>query len=327
MSGWRPERNFYFGVARVEPVVEAPGSSLQSIDRGDELTELEAQGAVAEARKRDATTVRASTEAFDAARGRESFETRQGLTIIGAVPKSFAVRGGGSPDDLFQENTAWHVRGRGDRPQSVLVELDGGNWLATSILPQFIGTILVKDGLAATLNYAPARSGSYPRASFDEIAQLLNRWTALMHQGQYGDAADFTNAAESLRKYRHSNPSLGILAAYAFERAGAIDQIDDIAWRFAEKGQPIPFDVAMLSTVPVERTPLGLEMIVHGQRGQVAGSFPMLAQGWSFIDPSDNYVHPALIELRSGLRPALWTTLSADAGKQLATLIHKGELS
>ncbi len=73
--------------------------------------------------------------------------------------------------------------------------------------------------------------------------------------GQTADYAELKQSAEQFREYKHRNPSLGILAAYAYERAGIIDQIDDIADWFAEVGQPIPFDVAMLSTHRIKKEP------------------------------------------------------------------------
>jgi hypothetical protein len=38
------------------------------------------------------------------------------------------------------------------------------------------------------------------------------------------------------------------MAAYAYERAGDLEEIDSIAAYFARESQPIPLDVAMLST-------------------------------------------------------------------------------
>ena len=134
-------------------------------------------------------------------------------------------------------------RGRALQPHSVMVELPGGTWLAACILPQFVGTVVVKGGLAASINYAPARHGLFLRE--EESASIVSRWTALMHHGLYGTDPELTHVATALRMHKHSNPSLGILAAYAYERAGLIEEVDDIAWWFAHRRQPIPFDVAI----------------------------------------------------------------------------------
>lgn len=51
-----------------------------------------------------------------------------------------------------------------------------------------------------------------------------------------------------------------------------------------------------------------------------------MTQGWSFLDPEDKFVTPAMMKLRHGLLPSLWTTLREKEGKQLAKLIHEGKL-
>jgi hypothetical protein len=342
VPGWRPERNWYLGLKQTPQPEDTrrrltPASVRKA--RQQKRAAMRAQKAVAEATGRDEMNVRASTKAFAAVQGRESFETRQGLTIIGATPTAFVVRGrevsqGTTPnDDLFKERDAWHVRGKTRKSQSVLVKLEGGSWIATCLLPQFVGTVVVKEGLAASINYAPARGGQYRWESFEEIAPLLNRWTALMHQGRYADTDEIAHVASTLRKEKHSNPSLGIFAAYAYERAGVIDEIDDIAWWFALASQPIPFDIAMLSTVPLKRLHGEWTMAPRRPPGRfrriapVAGSFPLLTQGWSFLDPTDKFVHGALFDLRAGLLPALWTTLRADEGQKLAELVRNGKLT
>jgi hypothetical protein len=71
---------------------------------------------------------------------------------------------------------------------------------------------------------------------------------ALMHQGRFGDLNDLKKLGDQLRQYKHVNPSLGILAAYAYERAGDLKAIDSVTTYFAQAGQPVPFDVALLST-------------------------------------------------------------------------------
>ncbi len=291
----------------------------------------EASGAAARQNVKDArraadAAVAKNERIFAAGEGRETFETQQGLSIIDARPVAIAMRPG-EQGDLFLERGAWHIRGHGGEPQPVAIELDNGNWIGSCILPHFVGTIVVHGHVAASVNYAPSRNGPFPRESFREIAPLLNRWTALMQQGRYGDYAELDRAANGLRQYKHSNPSLGILAAYAYERAANLEQIDDIARWFVEMGQPVPFDVALLSTGTVTRTGNRLTISVSdGRNGQVAGAFPLLAQGWSFLDGDDESSTPALLALRPGLLPGLWTTFRAEEGRRLAALLSGGTL-
>lgn len=285
-----------------------------------------ARQAVERAEQRIDAAASKNRDLFAASEGRESFETRQGLTIIGANPVRIECRSG-ERAQLFRENDIPNVRGFGDKPQTIMIELDGGNWIGACIIPQFVGTVVVKDGAAASVNYAPARGGAFPRESFEQIAPVVNRWMALMHQGRFGNYEDLKNAASILRQYKHQNPSLGVLAAYAYERAGDIPEIDSIIDYFLEAGQPVPFDVAMLSTKPIARA---VDALIiprrNGSAAKVAGSFPLMTQGWSFLDPEDEFIHPAIFDLRRGLLPSLWTTFRASEGAKLAGLIHEGEL-
>jgi hypothetical protein len=333
--GWRPERNYYlglktsrryrqggppFGAGRNEPRDEGPGAPALA-DR--------AKVAVAVAQRE--LEARTSEMEFASTIGRETFETRQGLTIIGETPRRFITFGRRRKGDLFQEGGAWHIRGDGENPSSVLIELKSGTWIATCMLPEFVGTILIKEGLAASLNFLPARDGRYRQESFRRVAPTVNRLTALMHQGRYGDPAVLTKAAESIRRYKHSNPSLGILAAYAYERAGVIDEIDDMAVWFAREEQPVPYDVAMLSTMKIDpgnpgRLLFSKSSFFGRKTVAVGGSFPLMTQGWSFLDPADETIHRELFRIRAGLLPSLWTTLKPKAGRRLAKLLEDGSL-
>jgi hypothetical protein len=329
MPGWRPERNFYFGRDA------APKRDFSDVRAGSS-SDLESRPERATRAVEDATQtaearLRASIEAFAAARGRESFETRQGVTVIGAVPTAFSVRGGHGAQDLFKEGDAWHVRGHGGGPHSVAIELENDRWVAACILPDLVATIVVEGGVSASLNYAPARGGLYDseRDLSMAIAPAINRFTALLSQGRYVAPDELTNLAETLRVSKHSNPALGVLASYAYERAGDPIEIEDVAWWFAFKGQPVPFDVAMLARAPSEPEQGRRFIRVRGKNGDVqgawvAGSFPLLTQGWSFLDPADRIVHPEIFGLRAGLLPGLWATLRAEEGRRLAELIREG---
>jgi hypothetical protein len=130
---------------------------------------------------------------------------------------------------------------------------------------------------------------------------------------------------------------MGILAAYAYERIGALDEISSIAGYFAANGQPVPFDVALLAKEEMRfggdgkleiETTRPAEMFGRGRRqtAPVAGSYPLLTRGWSFLDSEAVGVSPVLFELRKYLVPSLWTTLSTDGGAMLVELLTKGEL-
>jgi len=370
-SGWRPDKNYYVAIDDSDgdtgpqrpPIVEgsglptggprSPGSLPQSGSgtgrtprrRSADTATFVAPStppspavkrAVTTARRRDQAHERAVTKDITAHVGRETFETRQGLTIIGAQPRRFVVpdrevrAGRNSSVDLFEDRGAWHVRGDGEQATSILIELAGGTWIASCLLPSFVGTILVREGLAMSTSYRPARGGRYS-PELPEVTPLLGRFTALMQQGRFGLPKDLSRLAKTLRHGKHGNPALGILAAYAYERAGSLPEIDDIAWWFARARQPVPCDVALLSGSTVRRTraqPWTLTTRRHGVRysAPIAGSIPLLTQGWSFLDAAHPWLDPFLLSLRSGLQPSLWTTLTAKAGRLLAGRLGEGRL-
>ena len=279
--------------------------------------------AVAKAERRNERAAKENEALFAASQGQ--LETGHGLTLIGSEAVAVTVQRG-QQANLFRQNSTANIRGHGEKPLSILIELHNGNWIAGCILPEFVGTIVVKDSLAASVNYAPARDGRFPYESFGNIAPMLNRWTALMHQGRFGDYKELEQIADQFHKYRHINPSLGIIAAYAYERRGDLSEIDKVASYFAQARQPVPFDVALLSTKPVRRTKRGLTVELDAGRRAVAGSFPLMTQGWSFLDREDDFVPSVLFEVRAGLLPALWTTFRGKEGRKLSELLYQGEI-
>ena len=284
-----------------------------------------ARDAVARVERLNEKVLKANEALFAAGQERGGFDTGHGLKLVGGKPVAVTVRRG-EQSNLFREKRCANISAESEKPLSILIELDNGNRIAGCILPQFVGTIVVKDGLAASVNYAPARYSNFPRKSFEHIAPMLNRWTALMHQGRFGDYKELEQVADQVRKYKHLNPTLGIIAAYAYERTGNLHEIDRVAGHFAQAHQPVPFDVALLSTKPVRRTRQGPTIELDAGRQPVAGSFPLMTQGWSYLDREDEFVHSSLFEVRGGLLPALWTTFRGKEGKRLAELVYQGEI-
>lgn len=256
--------------------------------------------------------------------GRHSFETRRGLTIHGG--RIVEAVSGRTPVDLFEEDGLSHVRGHQNDAQTVILRTQEDTWVATVILPGFNGIITLDQGAAAAFNYFPLGAAVDP-----EDERLIRRWTGLMSVGQ-APRGELEELGASIRYGKHRNPALGILAAYAYDRAGALEEIDSIAGYFADRGQPVPFDVAMLSTFCTRRADdraIFTDGVVHeGAKldATVAGTFPLMARGWATLDPKDPIVHPELAGLCPGLVPSLWTTLRLEPGKRLAKLIAAGEL-
>jgi len=332
-SGWRRPADVYAELAAPPPGCAASLPDIagfrRSADRMSEAGELAAaraetlaNSAVAEAVSLNQEAVEKREQLFTARRGRKGFETGQGLTIIGGTLVRIACRRG-QDAELVMEDGVPSVRVFGDSPQPIVFELDNGNWVGTCSLPEFVATIVIDGGTAASLIYAPALYRRFPQEPFDRIAPALSRWTALMHQGRLPTMKDLEEAGAILRGYQHTNPSFGILAAYAYERAGNIAAIDRIMQHFHEDRQPVPFDVALLSGKRIEQAGPRLVIETSAQHVPVAGSFPLMTQGWSFLDSEE---YPRLLALRPGLLASLWTTMRAAGGARLAELVFQGEI-
>lgn len=292
------------------------------------LPERRARLSAARQRVSEGKTLRQSyveekTRAFVAQRGRESFETQQGLTVVGSRIVD-AVSADGRTAEFFEEMGHWHVRGAGG-PQSVAVQIEDGGWLAAQILPRFIATLIVGRHGVESLNYAPPRSRPDERELNLESEAIVARWNALLNLDRRAvpEAPAF---AETAREMKHINPAFGILAAYSYERAGAIDEIASIGWHFADRDRFVPYDVFLLLSAYGDPAVLISEQGLLHSDFTVAGGFPLMTQGWALLDPSQDGSHPTLLDLRDGLAGGVWTSFNAQSGARFADLIKRGEI-
>jgi hypothetical protein len=310
---------------------EQVGRMLLSADEGRrELSLPERRARLSDARRRVSegrtlrqTYVEEKTLAFAAQRGRESFETQQGLTVVGARVVD-AVSAEGRTAEFFEEMGHWHVRGAGG-PQSVAVQTEDGAWLAAQILPRFIATLIVGGQGVESLNYAPPLSRQYERELNRESEAIVARWNALLNLDRRArpEALAF---AETAREMKHINPAFGILAAYAYERAGEIDEIASIGWHFADRDGFVPYDVYLLLSANGDPAALIGEHGPLRSDFEVAGGFPLMTQGWALLDPNQDGSNPALLDLRDGLARGVWTSFNAQSGARFAELVKRGEI-
>jgi hypothetical protein len=138
-----------------------------------------------------------------------------------------------------------------------------------------------------------------------------------------------------------------VLSAYLYDSIGDIDNIRRTAWFYQDHHQPIPYDVALLAqltgrrgnhvlhaSIPAvskreprtdqERRFAWTYDAMPAAEGVVGGFWPMMRQGWTFLDdPSDDgssLVLPGIVELIPSLTPARFATLDARGGEKLANL-------
>ena len=323
--GWMKPKDIYFEQPAVRELQLPPGTNKPrllgagSSDLGDPVPFRRARLADARARvehakaQRDAE-IEEQTAKFQAARGRRSFETKQGVTIIGMAVCD-AVTGPGRQFEAFEEGGASHVRGYGG-VQSVALRLESGQWVPTVILPGFVATLVVTPDGLQSLNYTPMDDEPM-RALSRPVEDQVARWNALLAQQRSVTAVAMTEFADSVRMTKHVNPVYGVLAAYAYDRAGRIDDVESVARLFAEENNFVPFDVAFLTD--------SLRQASQAPNGApIAGGFPLLSYGWGLLDPDLTAIPRELLDLRSGLLRGPWASFEPKTGQRFANLIREG---
>lgn len=258
--------------------------------------------------------------------GRQSFETHVGLTVVGARVLHAEVHGGG---DLFDENDAQHVRGYGDKGLATALRLDDGRWIATTMFPGFIGTILLGRNGVDSISYVP--SGSSPRYLEYDVRQAretLSRALAeLTVHGIVPQGQEAARRAHEWRQFKHANPSLGILAAHAYFSASVFDQVRSVAQYMIAESEFVPYDVLQLmEKSPTDAADMAARFGVLDPVVKCAGSFPILTLGWALIDRDDDRVHPVVRRCLPGVLPCTWAMLRDKEGRLLADAIQQGVL-
>ena len=274
------------------------------------------------------------------------FETGSGLAIDGDQVVAIWT-----PDDITVELDPngpgwWRVRPANsqylDKSAPLLIELAGGNFAAVTALPNFIGSLVVKDGGVAGLIYREVYAA-------EGVANATERAIGELEGGGLrADAA--TDMAVELRHGKHADPVRGVISAYLYDSIGDIESIRRMAFYYVQNYQPIPFDIALLGELAGERraadgvlvaqvppVPQGAprteaERAVEWSydatppaEGEVGGLWPWFRQGWPFLEEPDpgtsGLVVHHLTSVARSLRPARFTTLDPEGGHRLAELL------
>lgn len=149
----------------------------------------------------------------------------------------------------------------------------------------------------------------------------------------YLQASDAPKIAEQIRYAKHLDPMMGIVAAYLYKIAGDTDNIRRMAFYYADSGQPIPFDIAMLGDLTLYQSKGTFETIVPPvveaieadddaasftkratpqRSGTIAGVAPTLRAGWPYLHKSQQTLHKVCWEFIDNLAPAPITTFVGE---------------
>jgi hypothetical protein len=93
------------------------------------------------------------------AKGRQSFETRTGFTVVGSQVKAAFVNGNVGGSDVFDESGAQQIRVYdGPQARSVLIQFPSGSGTCLAALPGYIGTVVVENDCVVNVSYTPSRN-------------------------------------------------------------------------------------------------------------------------------------------------------------------------
>lgn len=260
------------------------------------------------------------------ARGRASFETQTGFTIIGTTIKDMIVNGN---RDIFPENNFVHIR---IHPQadmlSGLLILDDDRSIPVAILEGYIGTLVFANNQLLTINYTPSMYSAKFK-SFEKNEENIEYARAFVasaanegfdYSSTFEDEFDqignmnFSNAGSYLRQETSIDPSLGLYAAYAFRQEGKLKDVKSVYDFMKADSSKIIFDVAMLAGM------------IKDETAYLAPFCPMIALGWAYRQQFEDNLHPQVIEAANHLIPSLWTTFDKQGTDILKKLFNENSI-
>jgi hypothetical protein len=258
-------------------------------------------------------------------RGRESFETRTGFSVVGSVVERAVVTA--SPCDVFEENGAYQVRIHNDtddrKVRSALLQIKGGFGIPLAVLPGYIGTVVVEGGRVVTVTYLPSRH----TPKYDEyqyVANEIEKRRAFVAVAARNGAfrleggMEAMEAARFLRTLKSIDPTLGLYSAYAYAQAGDLEGLESVFEYMSREPEPVLFDVAMLTNkLDVRSRTSSLPL-------KVAPFCPMLTQGWALVDANEVWLPAVVRRASENLRPGLWTTFAKKGVRTLWSHVEDG---
>jgi Caspase domain len=242
-----------------------------------------------------------------------SFETQAGFIVfgapVGAVASSRNLEVEIFRPDSISEPGLVRVRLRNGDIGSVAISFGKGNATILAAVYGFVGSVLVEEDKVANVSYLPAVNGER-WSDYTQVRDQLDRLrTAVATAAQYGEfrvdggpevrEKSAEQLADRIRVLKGIDPTLGLYAAYAYFDVGLRQKVRSVRdFMRADLGADL-FDVALLARVNIADR-------------RIVPFCPMLTQGWNLLDSQKTIRVPEANELRSHLRPALWTTFDGD---------------
>jgi hypothetical protein len=226
--------------------------------------------------------------------------------------------------------------GRGDAVGSVLVEFADGFCAPVYLYPSLYVVMARGDEGLTALAYGGQESEIFA----DSTKAIVDLTAGRLSLG------DIDHAAAQLRMDKHANPVLGAIAAHFYRAVSDVDSIRRMAFFYVKEGQAIPYDIALLGDMQIEKDATGNLLVkvpavrpraaldqrsvlpdyvtraTDAVTGALAGGCPWLTMGWDY--PPVAAFGPARDALqwsRETKRPSNFTLLKPGAGPKLAALL------
>jgi hypothetical protein len=274
------------------------------------------------------------------------FETDCGIAVLGAYPQSVDSSRGQVERDPNRPDI-WFPIYVGDGPfgldwANVLVELDSDRHAYVCAVKGFIATLQMHNENRASVVHRPL--GQDPAADMGTIDVLARANAGLL------SSADIVDSAARLREAKHTDFTMGCVAAHLYDSIRDADSITSIAAYYAGYGQIVPLDVALLSggvifadagklyvEIPAtsQREPrteleakrrFTFDATPYVERALIGGSAPWMRSGWTAIATAR--FHDSALEWRERaerilrhLTPAPFTIVRKEGREVLADLI------
>jgi hypothetical protein len=231
------------------------------------------------------------------------FETDCGLAVLGAEPKSVETSVGlvhrdpNRPDVWFPLYIGGNAFGMDWA--DVLIDFDADRHAYVCAVQGFIATLQLYNPDRASVVHRPVWEN--PREETSAV-DLLARANAGLLSTEH-----LVNTAAELRRRKHADFTLGCVAAYLYDSIGDVESIRSIAAYYANAGQVVPLDVALLSNgilntvdgklvVDIPATadrrprteietshPFTFGATAHVEHAPVGGSAPWMRGGWTAV--------------------------------------------
>jgi hypothetical protein len=246
-------------------------------------------------------------------------QTRTGFTVTGTRVAGITVSPGFEGRLIESGNfVAIEISGR-DRPSgSIALRFADGTGGVFAILSGFIADVTVGDTGVSNINYNPARDNSRYQSFEAEKPRLDLLRASVAAAAKFGalniGAGQEAEAwGDRIRILKGVDPTLGLYAAYAYDRAGNSSKAKSVSDFLADDLGTEFFDTAMLAG-KLDGKPF--------QDRSAAPFVPMLALGWDALLLRRVQLDPRLLDARSRLRPALWTTFAPQDMDLVSDLVR-----